>query len=580
MNSKRVMLWLVIALVLISLFHAVLHWRGLCDKRILPRTSLLAIAPGELTRIAVTRHDGEDFELVKRARWRIARPFTSSADIQKVQELIDSLAFSEVVASYSENEIGKFNRTMKDFGLDENAIEINASSPTSEAIIRLGKLSPSKDSVYAAVNDENKIYIADKKIREMAMLPLKEYRQYRVFPNGIGDVSVVDIKHGLGKVVRLSLQNNGAWQCTRLDKECSPASIDLSKMKSFLTGMEECMAKSFVWPVGAKGEALSPTASLLASYGLESDSALTVTLKTIDGKERQISVGKAESGNSSYALIHNMGAIVTIDSAIAALIANADVTTSRLFPVEKEKINGVELIDGDNVFSVAKTAGGDDWRLEAPISASANAKIVEQLLSRIVLLEEKDLDRKGISVSLSSEARCEVVSRRALLGDLTLADLRGRQIFSCDINQIKRIAATSRSNGKTVAISWNPVRDCWENERGSIPAGRIKDDVARGIIQAVSKLEAEVIVKLKTTLAELQEYGLENPEYTISIDQKSEGTVRRNILIGNQTPGGYYATVGSADAIFIISGRSFADLTQLLQEDAIEESQENITEEQ
>lgn len=579
MNSKRVILWLVLGLVFVSLFHVILYWHGHANERILPRTSLLTIPPGELTRVAVTRNGGECFELSKRVQWRISKPFASSANVQKVNEFIDLLFLSEIVATYSETEVQKFNRGVKDFELDERAIVIEASSPTRKSIIRLGRLTPSKEHVYASIDNENKIYIVDKKLLEMSTLPIAEYRQHMVFPNGIGDVVAVDIKHAMGKVVRLTLQDNGVWQCMRLEKECSSFGIELSKMQSLLKMLEQCTVISFAWPVGATGEALSPTASLLASYGLDSEGALTVTLKTIEGKERQISIGKHESDDSFYALIHNMGAIAVIDSEVVELVANIDAATTRVFPVEKEKISHIELADGENLISIAKSASDDNWRLESPISSPANAKVVDQLLSRIVLLEEKDLDKKGISVSLDVGARSEIVSRKVLLGSLTLSDLRGKQIFNCDANQIKRIAVTSRSSGKTVAMLWNTVQDCWEEESGSVTARRVKADVAQRITQCVSSLEAEVIVKLKATIDELQEYGLEAPEFTISVDQRNEGTVRRNILIGNQAPGGYYTTVGSVDAVFIISGRSFADLILLLQEDAIEKSQENITEE-
>ena len=51
----------------------------------------------------------------------------------------------------------------------------------------------------------------------------------------------------------------------------------------------------------------------------------------------------------------------------------------------------------------------------------------------------------------------------------------------------------------------------------------------------------------------LAAYGLDRPFLTVAVDQDREDAVRRNILIGERTAGGRYATVGSSDAVFVIS---------------------------
>jgi hypothetical protein len=61
---------------------------------------------------------------------------------------------------------------------------------------------------------------------------------------------------------------------------------------------------------------------------------------------------------------------------------------------------------------------------------------------------------------------------------------------------------------------------------------------------------------LKAAPADLARYGLDAPRLVLAVDRGVAGSVRRNILIGKETRGGYYATVGSADAIFVVSRES------------------------
>jgi hypothetical protein len=58
---------------------------------------------------------------------------------------------------------------------------------------------------------------------------------------------------------------------------------------------------------------------------------------------------------------------------------------------------------------------------------------------------------------------------------------------------------------------------------------------------------------LKVSASDLALYGLENPRLTVAVDQDIEKSLRRNIMLGNRTENGCFATVGSSDAVFVIS---------------------------
>jgi len=52
----------------------------------------------------------------------------------------------------------------------------------------------------------------------------------------------------------------------------------------------------------------------------------------------------------------------------------------------------------------------------------------------------------------------------------------------------------------------------------------------------------------------------------VAIDQETGDAVRRNILVGGRTEGGRFATVGSSEAIFVISDETVDALSSQLVE--------------
>ena len=82
------------------------------------------------------------------------------------------------------------------------------------------------------------------------------------------------------------------------------------------------------------------------------------------------------------------------------------------------------------------------------------------------------------------------------------------------------------------------------------------------ILSVINPLTAVRIEKLAVVAADLDDYGLDVPFLTVAIDRDSDETIRRNILIGKKTKGGRFATIGSSDAIFVISDATVSKLSE------------------
>ena len=317
-------------------------------------------------------------------------------------------------------------------------------------------------------------------------------------------------------------------------------------------------AVGFVWPVGASNETAVASASLLAGYGLDPESSVTVTLKTVDGAGGQASFGKDAGEGLVYALVQNGGAVVTVSAALKDVISQetALFADSRLFPVEARSVLTFSVSDGDVACALTRGADGS-WRLESPISAPADKAVVESMLARIVTLSPSDESVPGIAVALSSDAKSVSVSRRRVLGDGGFEQLRSKEVVSIDPAIVRRLVRTS--GGKPTAVVYARDRRVWDVETEGL-SGKVDEKAVGELLAALNPLVAERVAKLKVSAADLAAYGLDTPFMTLAIDQDREDAVRRNIILGSPADGGRSATVGSSDAVFVLSDETVSAL--------------------
>ena len=173
-------------------------------------------------------------------------------------------------------------------------------------------------------------------------------------------------------------------------------------------------------------------------------------------------------------------------------------------------------------------------------------------MAHLASLKLSDRDPEGLVVSLTTNAPPVAVSRAAALAGHSLVDLRSRRILRIAPTDVKRLESASPNAEKPAVVVFDKDLRTWVVEssgRPGVPAAAAID----AALAALNPLEAEKVVTLKASVADLRRYGLEKPQTTIAVDSEGAGSLRRNILVGGKAQGGYFATVGSSDAVFIIS---------------------------
>ncbi len=550
MSNARVIFLFAAGIVLLVAAHIFVSMRGM-GSLIAGRTTLLDPAAKSAERIEVERRGGQVVALVKDGVWRVAEPYSAEADERGIQRMLDALVVSPTQAAFGDQELASFGRERSDYGLDEPEVKITLSSGDRKWSVGLGKLTAAKDGVYASVSDETAIYVADAGLLALAEAGGNAFRMKSICPGGVDSVDSFDLKRGKGQFLRFVKDGEG-WRKASLDGADAGDAASSVRIRELLSAIGAAQAQAFFWPVGASNEPASATAPLLASYGLDSESAVTVTLHSRGGADRQVAFGKEASDGLVYALVQNSGAVVSVPGALKDLAGGADFTDSRLFPFDVAQISRVSIADGAVNYLLAKDAATGEWRLDAPVAAPADKAAAESFVTHLASLKFSDRDPEGLVVSLTTNAPPVAVSRAAALAGHSLVDLRSRRILKVAPADVKRIESTSADAEKPAVVVFDKDLRAWVVEasgRPGVPAAPAID----AALAALNPLEAEKVVTLKASVADLRRYGLEKPQTTIAVDSEGAGSLRRNILIGGRAQGGYFATVGSSDAVFIIS---------------------------
>ena len=488
--------------------------------------------------------------------WRLTDPFASGADEQAVMKLVDVLTQTPVVEVISDSELLKLGRTRADFSLEEPVLTVTLTGmDKSVCRFMFGSATPTQDGVYASVEGVDAVFILGKPAFSFVDVRPDDLRQRSLLPLGGAWVTSFEIKRE-GTPLLEFLRTGAGWNVGS-EKASS------QKITEFIDDLTTASAVSFVWPVGSSNETDHVTSSLLAGYGLDPDSAVTVTLNDINGKSRRLSFGKEADDGNVYALVQNGNAIVTVPSKLRDFARQDPVmfTDSRLFPVEARSVNGFSVSSDGSLYSLVRDKDGK-WGLESPVVAPADQEASDALLSLILSLSPADVVKEnGVAVSVLTNMSKVLIPRERILGKRTFEDLRSREMLKIDAPLVKRIVSTvGGKTPKTASVVYDRERRQWnlDTEADGV-AVNVKG--VESVLSVINPLTAVRIEKLAVVAADLDDYGLDTPFLTVAIDQDSDETIRRNILIGKKTRGGRFATIGSSDAIFVISDATVSRLS-------------------
>jgi len=556
MKNMRIIVWLLAGISLLVAANFFLSFNDTPETAIVQRRSLLTVPDDAVSLVEISRDGAVESVLTHTGSWRLFEPFPGSVDESVVKKLLDALAYAPLDDSLGDQELLKLGRTRADFGLDNPRLRVRVRAGDTDTSISFGTATPSASGVYAAIEGVHAVFVVPSNTLAAVDVPASGFRRRTLFTSGEESVASFDVKRGTGEFMRFKRDGDG-WAMVQPTE--GPASAP--KIKKLLTDVMSASAYDFVWPIGGSNEVAEVSGALLAGYGLGAENAVTLTLKGTDGSDRRISFGSDAGEGRVYALVHNGSAIVTVDGSLKdmASLGNSAFADTRLFPYEASQVNGISIVDGGVTCMLAKNDDGS-WRMDSPISAPASLTAVESLVSAVLALRGGDADEKGVEVSISADERKVHVARGSLGTHFRLEDLRSLEILKIDPASVRRLSVTGTNTNKMKSVAYDRDRRAWSVEASSV-SGTVSEGGITRVLGVVNPLEAGRIVKLKVSADDLGGYGLDKPRLTVAIDLEREDAIRRNILVGDATDGGCFATVGASDAVFVLPESAVYDLS-------------------
>ena len=560
MKYGRIVLKLLAAIALAIAAHVFLSYRGGVERSLVRRTTLLGGEIDAVDFIEMARPGQPTTVMARTGFWQLVRPFPGGVDEARVMRLVDALRVTPIDDMLGEQELVRMNRSSAHFALDRPRLKLTAKYGDEAITVSFGALTPSAEGVYAAIEGVKAVFVMPSNILESVDVSADELRRRALFRIGPEMVTGFDLRRDAGSLMRFARKGD-KWRMTAPRERVA----DSEKIRELLTELVGATAVRFVWPTGGTNEVGEVSAALLATYALDPETSLSLTLKCLDGIDRKLAFGGEAEEGLVYALANGGGTIVTVPAALKDLVARGEASSfadMRVFQLPASQVTSFSVTDGDTRYALA--AGTDArWHLDAPVVALADSVAVRSLVDRVLALRTADQRADGVAVAVNTNGSPVRVSRAALLGGFRLEDLRAKEILKIDPPSVKRVV-TGRGGRTLAAVVYDRDRRAWNVERAA--AGGVVDPAAiRSILRALNPLRAEKIERLKASPDDLRRYGLETPVFSVAIDQEREDAVRRNILVGDRAPsGGRYATVGSVDAVFLLDDETCETLSATL----------------
>ena len=577
MSNRRFIFLFLLGIAVLSGALAFLSWRTRAVATETTRNSLCTCSLAEVEGLDVI-HGGTNLVSLVRdddGAWRLVAPYAVPADEAVVRRLVDAVTLFPLGDMRTEAELEGLQESLSEFGLsgDARSTVVTLRARGGETRVVFGAPTATGKEVYARTEGLRNVFTVAKAAFESVPENADGFRRRSLVTCGAREFAGIDLRTPGSPFVKL-VRGQGAWKLTAPVE----APADAAAVETIVKALSGARVAEFVLPSvsnpqDAGGAAIMPAA--LAPYGLSADAGFAVTVRSAAGAAEQIVFGERKGTNLVYALVRNGSAVVAVDAALAELCraGSQSLRDTRVFPIaENERVASVSLTTGPLVYVLAQGTN-KVWRLEAPVAAPADPAAAAAMVDRVLRMKRNDVpdvppEKDGVRVSVATSAGVlpgVVVPAAYFVECGSFADLRSKTLLTLDAAAVRRIAVTPKE-GTPVTVAPSADRTKW-NLEGGTPA-TVSVESVKKLLTALTRVEASGVETVAATPDDFRRCGLDAPYLTIAVDFENANAVRLNLLLGGAAAGGArYATVGGADAVFILSRAVVQGLTVKLTED-------------
>ena len=544
------------------------------------RRVLCPVDPTSADAVTVSTRDGMRLTLERKAgTWRIVDPFPSAADPAPVAQLLDMLTLTPIDDMRTEDELRHLNETLADFGLNPPRATVSVAAAGVTNVVHFGATTASGKELYARVEDVRNVFTLSADVFAAVPTDIDAFRPRALLACPRDEIAGLEFRVPDAAFVKL-VREGTVWRMT------APlaAAADADAVSALADRLASARVADFTLPSatqppphGTTPDGTLPAAALVP-YGLSADTALSVTVRAMDGSVETILFGGAAGTNRVWVLVQNGTTVVSVDAAVAELCRahEAAFRDTRVFSFKKgEELKAISLTENSLVYVLGRDTNGL-WRIDAPVAAPADQAMATALSEKILMLKQNDLTPQNAKEKKRSKIRVAVETTAtsypaidvpaACFGDeLSFADLRSKTLLTLDPGTVRRLSVRKEAD-EAPAVVYDTARAAWNLEK-PVEGRRSNPDAIKALLTTLARVEAVSVETVAASPADFRRCGLDAPACVVIVDIETTGIARRNILLGGATSGGgRYATVGGVDAVFVISKQTaaalMADLTE------------------
>ncbi len=567
----RSTLFILIGIVALGVFiWAQESWRARNPAKALERVRLFNLDARGLTSIEFIHTNGVVRCVKENGVWLAgdAGGSMGRADEALIQRMVAGLNSMGKGTTITEEQLSLRGFDAAEYGFDTPAVTITAVDNQGRHGWLIGRSTPLGDMVYAKATDAEEIYTISNKL--MAIVPASHeiLRDQTLFSGDAAGVRRVEIRGSAG-FAQLVKEPQVGW---RVQQPVS-ALADSKEVDDYLRKLYGFRIKDFI----------ADNVSDFSVYGLQAESR-QISLVGADGSSRMLMVGDDYPDRPGFVYARRAD-----DTSVFTL--SADILQLLNVPAKRFRDAGVLSVPLATVSSVVVSRGEerlslavDDsktWKIASPVVWDASAKAVSDLIifwGSALITEFNVVTNQAPAEWVfeigSAEAgvtnRIEVLPNNGSLAGLLIRRDDDPAIYQINLPAIpsgvidplaykdRIVWSFSRADVSKVSITRGATdrQTVARMEDGSFAPAETNGNV-RVNDQTIGRLLRE-LERVRTTgyitynPRDLEIYGLATPLAELRVGLSGTNELGRVLLVGSETPDGFYSMVKGRDVVFYL----------------------------
>lgn len=528
-------------------------------------------------RIVCVLEDGE---------WRIRHPFSAKANASVVNRMLAALRELESAATITRKDRRERGLTVADYGLVPPQMVVRLEGDEFKRLLNIGSTNADDTSLYLAIdNAKEDLFVVGPDFLSALPRHASELRSKQLFDCGPDSVDRLEIKTSEA-FISLVRDERSEWNL----QQPIVARADRRKVSKLIQALGDLRIASFL-------PEASPQAPI---YGFDEVDSMVMMKGGGDVLGQELRLGHAlkDEPDMIYASFRGEDSVFALPQMILDSLRSLDVGDLRersLLGIASDEVRALKISAGDN--QVQLDLDDDGWKMVSPRNWAADVERIDSLLGEIGSAQTVDFvpadaedhwwhqqATNAVLVALDFGAEPDAAKGGAEEADLEI-DLRSG-------GDRAGAAAAKRSDSKWICLLENNLKDsvsvdplhykdhlvmAIDPER--VESIRLRSDGGEEILQrddrngfSAKSIDRPGKVRVLPQQARLEllgelvcreyiesgefspaEYGLDNPERSLTLLLSGDEGISKTLLIGNtRDDGSSYAQIRGKDVVFVL----------------------------